>query len=153
MTALPVQTRELSVGQLAHRSGVAVSALHFYEAEGLITSRRTSGNQRRFTRDTLRRVAFIKASQRVGIPLRTIKVALDGLGERRVPNHADWARLSSRWRSDLDERIAGLEALRDRLAGCIGCGCLSLDRCALVNPDDVLGTAGPGPRNLPGSDR
>jgi MerR family redox-sensitive transcriptional activator SoxR len=122
--------------------------LHFYEDEGLISSHRTSGNQRRFARDMLRRVAFIKASQRVGIPLRTIKDALDQLGEARTPTRRDWARLSSRWREELDDRIAQLEALRDRLDGCIGCGCLSLNLCRLINPDDALGANGPGARNL-----
>jgi MerR family redox-sensitive transcriptional activator SoxR len=148
MARLPAEIHELTVGQLAARGGVAVSALHFYEAEGLVTSRRTPGNQRRYSRDTLRRVAFIKAAQRVGIPLRTIREALDQLGTTRTPTHRDWARLSSSWRADLDERIAQLQALRDRLTGCIGCGCLSLDKCQLVNPDDVLGAWGPGARNL-----
>jgi MerR family redox-sensitive transcriptional activator SoxR len=148
MAQLPAGIHELTVGQLATRSGVAVSALHFYEDEGLISSHRTSGNQRRFARDMLRRVAFIKASQRVGIPLRTIKDALDQLGEARTPTRRDWARLSSRWREELDDRIAQLEALRDRLDGCIGCGCLSLNLCRLINPDDALGANGPGARNL-----
>jgi MerR family redox-sensitive transcriptional activator SoxR len=143
-----VDVRELSVGQLSARSGVSVSALHFYEAQGLISSRRTAGNQRRYTRDTLRRVAFVRASQRVGIPLRTIKEALDQLGGRRTPTREDWARVSAAWREDLDDRIARLQQLRDRLTGCIGCGCLSIDRCRLTNPDDVLGEEGPGARNL-----
>jgi MerR family transcriptional regulator, redox-sensitive transcriptional activator SoxR len=150
MTQLPSDIRELSVGQLSARSGVAISALHFYEAQGLITSRRTAGNQRRYPRDVLRRVAFIRASQRVGIPLRTIKESLDQLVGNRTPTRPDWARLSAAWRDDLDERIAQLQRLRDRLTGCIGCGCLSLDRCQLANPDDVLGHDGPGARNLPG---
>jgi MerR family redox-sensitive transcriptional activator SoxR len=148
MAQLPADIHELTVGQLAARSGVAVSALHFYEAEGLIGSRRTPGNQRRYSRDTLRRVAFIKAAQRVGIPLRTIKDALDRLGDQRTPTRHDWARLSASWRQDLDDRIAQLQALRDRLTGCIGCGCLSIDHCRLVNPNDRLGTQGPGARNL-----
>lgn len=139
---------ELTVGQVATRSGVTVSALHFYEAEGLIRSRRTPGNQRRFSREVLRRVAFIRASQGVGIPLRRIKEALDRLPDRRTPNRRDWERLSAAWRDDLDERITGLQHLRDRLTGCIGCGCLSLGLCKLVNPDDLLGAQGPGPRNL-----
>jgi MerR family redox-sensitive transcriptional activator SoxR len=150
MAQLPFDVHELTVGQLGARSGVAVSALHFYEAQGLITSRRTSGNQRRYPRDTLRRVAFIRASQRVGIPLRTIKEALDRLGDRRTPTREDWARLSAAWRRDLDDRIAQLQRLRDRLTGCIGCGCLSIDRCGLANPNDILGADGPGPRNLLG---
>jgi MerR family transcriptional regulator, redox-sensitive transcriptional activator SoxR len=145
---IPDQARELSVGQLAERSGLAVSALHFYEAEGLISARRTSGNQRRYRREMLRRLAFIRASQRVGIPLKTIKQALDRLPNNRTPNRRDWERLSAAWRTDLDERIAQLEHLRDRLSGCIGCGCLSIDRCKLTNPDDVLGEEGPGARNL-----
>jgi MerR family redox-sensitive transcriptional activator SoxR len=148
MVQIPAEIRELSVGQLSSRSGVAVSALHFYETKGLISSRRTEGNQRRYARDTLRRVAFIKAAQEVGISLAAIKEALDQLGEDRTPSRRDWARLSAHWRRDLDERIAQLQALRERLTGCIGCGCLSIDRCRLVNPDDRLGAQGPGARNL-----
>ena len=140
--------RELSVGQVAERSGVAVSALHFYEAEGLIASRRTAGNQRRYPREVLRRVAFIKASQQVGIPLRRIKGALDRLPDSRTPTRKDWERLSAAWRDDLDDQITRLEHLRDRLSGCIGCGCLSLELCKLINPHDVLGEEGAGPRNL-----
>jgi MerR family transcriptional regulator, redox-sensitive transcriptional activator SoxR len=139
---------ELTVGELAARSGVAISALHFYEAQGLITSRRTSGNQRRYRRDTLRRVAFIRASQRVGIPLREIGEALARLGEDRTPNRHDWARLSRAWRDDLDDRIARLQRLRDGLTECIGCGCLSLDRCRLANPNDLLARDGPGAPRL-----
>jgi MerR family redox-sensitive transcriptional activator SoxR len=140
---------ELSVGQLAQRSGVAVSALHFYESKGLIHSRRTDGNQRRYPRDTLRRVAVIRAAQRVGIPLASLAQALAALPDRRTPTRADWARLSARWRGELDARIAQLTALRDSLDGCIGCGCLSLDRCQLANPADVLGARGSGPRRWP----
>ena len=139
---------ELTPGQVAQRSGVAVSALHFYEAEGLIHSRRTAGNQRRYARDTLRRVAFIRASQRVGIPLRSIKDALGTLPDGRTPTRSDWARLSRSWREDLDDRIRRLHDLRDQLDGCIGCGCLSIDRCRLYNPDDVQGREGPGARKL-----
>jgi len=139
---------ELSVGELSARSGVAVSALHFYEAQGLISSRRTAGNQRRYRRDTLRRVAFIRASQRVGIPLRQIGQALARLGGDRAPDRRDWARLSSAWRDDLDARIVRLQRLRDGLTECIGCGCLSIDRCRLANPDDILGRDGPGPRRV-----
>jgi MerR family transcriptional regulator, redox-sensitive transcriptional activator SoxR len=141
---------DLTVGQLSARSGAAVSALHFYEARGLIASRRTAGNQRRYPRHMLRRVAFIRASQRVGLPLATIKQALDQLGDSRTPTRRDWARLSAAWRDDLDARIAQLQRLRDNLTGCIGCGCLSLDTCKLANPDDRLGNDGPGARNLPG---
>jgi MerR family redox-sensitive transcriptional activator SoxR len=139
---------ELTVGQLSRRSGVAVSALHFYEAKGLISSRRTTGNQRRYTRDTLRRVAFIRFSQRVGIPLSTIRDALAELPQERTPTRDDWARLSTRWRAELDSRIDELQRLRDDLTGCIGCGCLSLQSCRLSNPGDVLGGSGPGPRRL-----
>jgi MerR family transcriptional regulator, redox-sensitive transcriptional activator SoxR len=131
-----VESHELLPGELASRAGVAVSALHFYERQGLITSRRTSGNQRRYSRDTLRRVAFIKMSHRLGIPAT--------LPTDRVATSRDWARLSAGWRSDLDDRIEHLQRLRDNLADCIGCGCLSLRSCALFNPGDVLGSEGPG---------
>jgi len=144
----PPRATDLTVGQLAARSGVAVSALRFYEEQGLISSRRTAGNQRRYPRATLRRVAFIRVSQRVGIPLSRIADALAGLPASRTPTAADWARLSAQWRADLDERIGQLQRLRDRLTGCIGCGCLSLSTCQLANPDDALGGHGPGPRNL-----
>jgi MerR family transcriptional regulator, redox-sensitive transcriptional activator SoxR len=147
---LPADIHELTVGQLSARSGAAISALHFYEARGLIASRRTAGNQRRYPRHMLRRVAFIRASQRVGLPLATIKQALDQLGDSRAPTRSDWARLSAAWRDDLDARIAQLQRLRDSLTGCIGCGCLSLDTCQLANPGDRLGNDGPGARNLPG---
>lgn len=139
---------ELTVGQVAERSGVSISALHFYEAEGLIHSRRTAGNQRRYPREALRRVAFIRASQGVGISLRRIRDALDRLPDGRTPSRRDWERLSAAWRDDLDDRILRLQHLRDRLTGCIGCGCLSLGLCKLINPADVLGEQGPGPRNL-----
>jgi MerR family transcriptional regulator, redox-sensitive transcriptional activator SoxR len=139
---------ELTPGELSHRSGVAVSALHFYEREGLIISRRTSGNQRRYARETLRRVAFIRMSQRLGIPLARIREALATLPANRVPTSKDWARLSAGWRSDLDERIVHLQRLRDNLTGCIGCGCLSLKTCLLTNPGDVLGQRGPGAAKL-----
>lgn len=145
---VPPHASELTVGQLAARSGVAVSALRFYEEQGLISARRTAGNQRRYPRATLRRVAFIRASQRVGIPLSRIADALAGLPANRTPTVGDWARLSAQWRADLEERISQLQRLRDRLTGCIGCGCLSLRICQLVNPDDSLGRGGPGARNL-----
>jgi MerR family redox-sensitive transcriptional activator SoxR len=141
-------SRELTVGQLAERSGVAVSALHFYETKGLISSRRTAGNQRRYSRDTLRRVAFVRLAQRLGIPLKTIKDALAELPEERTPTRDDWARLSAAWRRELDDRIEQLQRLRDDLTDCIGCGCLSLDRCALANPYDRLGAEGPGARRI-----
>jgi MerR family redox-sensitive transcriptional activator SoxR len=135
---------ELTPGDMAVRSGVAVSALHFYEREGLITSRRTAGNQRRYARETLRRVAFIRMSQRLGIPLARIRDALADLPSDRVPNSKDWARLSDGWRQDLDDRILHLQRLRDNLSGCIGCGCLSLKTCTLSNPGDMLAEQGPG---------
>jgi MerR family redox-sensitive transcriptional activator SoxR len=139
---------ELTPGQLAERSGVAVSTLHFYEREGLVQSRRTTGNQRRYSRDTLRRVAFIRTSQRVGVPLADIRAALDTLPQGRTPTKRDWARLSRGWRTELDRRIEQLERLRDTLDQCIGCGCLSLRSCRLNNRDDVLGEDGCGPRIL-----
>ncbi len=139
MPQIPEKIHELTVGQLAARSGAAVSALHFYESKGLIASTRTSGNQRRYSRDALRRVAFVRAAQRVGIPLATIRDALAELPEERTPNHEDWARLSGAWRKELDERITQLHRLRDHLTDCIGCGCLSLETCVLSNPDDVIG--------------
>ena len=136
---------ELLPGELAERAGVAISALHFYEREGLITSRRTSGNQRRYNRDVRRRVAFIRMSQRLGIPLARVREALATLPTDRVPTSKDWARLSAGWRADLDDRILHLQRLRDNLADCIGCGCLSLRSCALSNPGDALAEQGPGP--------
>jgi MerR family redox-sensitive transcriptional activator SoxR len=148
---LPMNVRELTVGQLAARSGVAVSALHFYEAKGLIRSRRTAGNQRRYPRDTLRRVAFVRVSQRVGMPLAAIRQALAELPDERTPTRDDWARLSEAWRAELDARIATLVRLRDELTGCIGCGCLSLQNCRLSNPGDRLGADGPGPRMFEGA--
>jgi MerR family redox-sensitive transcriptional activator SoxR len=141
---------ELTVGQLSARSGVAVSALHFYEAQGLISSRRTAGNQRRYDRDMLRRVAFIRVSQRVGMPLSRIREALTMLPAERTPTRQDWARLSASWRTDLDARIDQLQRLRNDLTECIGCGCLSLQRCRLSNPGDVVGAEGPGPRRFGG---
>ena len=143
-----METHELAPGELAQRAGVAVSTLHFYEREGLISSRRTSGNQRRYSRDTLRRVAFIRMSQRLGIPLARVRVALATLPTDRVPTSKDWARLSAGWRQDLDDRILHLERLRDNLAQCIGCGCLSLKNCMLTNPGDVLAQNGPGAARL-----
>jgi len=139
---------ELTPKELADRGGVAISALHFYERKGLIHSRRTSGNQRRYPREMLRRVAFIRISQRVGIPLARIHAALETLPSGRAPNREDWAKLSALWRADLDARIDQLVRLRDDLSDCIGCGCLSLDRCALSNPRDMLGQQGPGARRL-----
>jgi MerR family redox-sensitive transcriptional activator SoxR len=148
MTKPPFDVKELTVGQVATRSGIAVTALHFYEEKGLIHSRRTTGNQRRYSRDTLRRVSFIRVAQRVGIPLRMVGEALAGLPEGRTPTREDWARLSAGWRAELDTRIDQLTRLRDTLSDCIGCGCLSIDRCVLRNPDDRLGDEGTGPRRL-----
>jgi MerR family redox-sensitive transcriptional activator SoxR len=145
--------RELSVGEVARRSGVAVSALHFYESKGLIKSHRTGGNQRRYGRDVLRRVAVIKVAQRLGIPLATIGAALRTLPEGRTPTAADWRGLSEHWRADLDARIAKLTRLRDSLDQCIGCGCLSVETCPLRNPADALGEAGSGPRLLDPEER
>lgn len=145
---------EWSVGQVAERSGLSVSALHFYEREGLITSTRNEGNQRRYSRDTLRRLAFIRASQRVGIPLATIKEALDALPKQRTPREDDWAALSKVWKVRLESQIEELIRLRDDLTNCIGCGCLSFKRCLLVNPGDQMAMEGPGPRRLlPGTPR
>ncbi|WP_396398015.1 redox-sensitive transcriptional activator SoxR [Kocuria kalidii] len=135
---------ELSVGQLAARSGLSVSALHFYERQGLIGSRRTSGNQRRYPRSVLRRVAVVRAAQQAGIPLATVAAAFEHLPHDGVPDQSDWQELSGAWRDEIEARIAQLEHLRDRLDGCIGCGCLSLSACSLINPDDRLGAAGPG---------
>jgi MerR family redox-sensitive transcriptional activator SoxR len=140
--------REFSVGEVAARSGVAVSALHFYEARGLIRSNRTRGNQRRYGGDVLRRVAVIKVAQEVGISLADIAAAMASLPEGRTPTRKDWAALSDGWRMDLDHRIRQLEALRDGLDDCIGCGCLSLTRCKLLNREDRLAAEGPGARRL-----
>ncbi len=145
---------ELAIGQVADRAGVAVSALHFYERNGLITSTRNAGNQRRYARDTLRRVAFIRASQRVGIPLADIRDALEALPQQRTPNADDWAELAERWRARLDEGIDQLTRLRDDLTNCVGCGCLSLTTCHLTNRFDAMSREGPGARRLlPGTPR
>jgi MerR family redox-sensitive transcriptional activator SoxR len=140
--------RDWSVGQVAERSGISVSALHFYEREGLISSTRNEGNQRRFGRETLRRLAFIRASQSVGIPLADIRAALDALPQQRTPREDDWSVLAEEWRDLLDARIELLERLRNDLTSCIGCGCLSFERCKLVNPADTLAAEGPGARRL-----
>lgn len=143
-----MSSTELTVGELARRAGVAVSTLHFYEAKGLITSRRTAGNQRRFTRDTLRRIAFVRIGQRVGIPLGTLADVLGRLPEGRVPTRADWAELSESWQAELDARIEQLQQIRNDFTDCVGCGCLSLDRCSLANTNDRLASHGSGPRRL-----
>ena len=139
---------ELTIGELAARSGVAPSALRFYEAQGLIVARRTSGNQRRYHRAILRRIALIQAGRTAGIPLERIRAALETLPAHRTPTRRDWERLSRGWRDDLDRRIATLQALRSRLTTCIGCGCLSIDACGLLNPDDEAGKAGSGAHYL-----
>ncbi|TCP05929.1 redox-sensitive transcriptional activator SoxR [Caldimonas thermodepolymerans] len=136
----------LTVGEVAARSGVAPSALRFYEDKGLIRSHRSAGNQRRYPREVLRRVAVIKVAQRLGIPLATIAEVLHGLPEHRTPTAADWRRLSAQWKRELDARIDCLTKLRDQLDQCIGCGCLSLRECPLRNPGDRLGAYGPGAR-------
>lgn len=143
----------LSIGEVATRTGVSPSALRFYEAEGLLTSTRTSGGQRRYPRAALRRIAFVRVAQRVGLSLEEIRQALGTLPESRTPTKQDWARLSVSWRSRLDEQIALLERLRDELTSCIGCGCLSLRACTLYNPSDSAATLGTGPRYLLANER
>ncbi|HLY17129.1 MAG TPA: redox-sensitive transcriptional activator SoxR [Bryobacteraceae bacterium] len=138
----------LSVGEVAGRSGVAVSTLHFYESAGLIRSWRNAGNQRRYAREVLRRVAVIRVAQRAGISLADIRDALKALPNERTPTSDDWKKLSARWRADLDDRIQRLMRLRNQLDGCIGCGCLSLGVCPLRNPADKCAKLGPGPQYL-----
>ncbi len=140
----------IAIGELAKRSGVAASALRFYEDEGLIVSGRTESGRRQYKRETLRRVAFILAAQRVGLSLMEIRDALATLPERRTPTVDDWARLSRRWRPLLEAKIASMTQLRDQLNACIGCGCLSLKRCALYNPNDIAQSRGSGARYLLG---
>jgi MerR family redox-sensitive transcriptional activator SoxR len=142
--------QELTIGEVADRAGVTSSALRFYEAEGLIASARTSGGQRRYHRDVLRRIAFVRAAQTVGLSLTEIKAALATLPRSRTPTKKDWERLSRGWRPRLDERIAELVRVRDELTSCIGCGCLSLRACALYNPADRAAGRGAGPRYLLG---
>lgn len=134
-----------TVGRVAQRSGVRVSALHFYESKGLIHSQRNAGNQRRYSADVLRRIAVIKAAQRLGISLESIGEAFASLPEKRTPTQKDWERLSAQWKGQLDARIAYLERLRDSLTGCIGCGCLSMKNCPLYNAEDHLGQGHAGP--------
>ncbi|EXL10524.1 redox-sensitive transcriptional activator SoxR [Aquamicrobium defluvii] len=138
----------LTVGEVARRSGIAVSTVHFYEARGLIEGWRTEGNQRRYHRAVLRRIAIIRIAQRAGIPLARIREALADLPHDHVPNARDWQKFTDEWRAMLDDRITRLLQLRDQIASCIGCGCLSLEDCPLRNPDDRLGEKGPGPRRL-----
>ncbi len=146
----PELSKLLSVGEIAARSGVAVSAIHFYEAKGLIHSVRNAGNQRQFARAELRRVAIVKVAQRAGISLTEIREALSTLPIDRAVSARDWARLSRKWKDDLEQRIHRLTALRDQLGSCIGCGCLSMGTCPLWNPHDQLGEEGPGPRLIEG---
>jgi MerR family redox-sensitive transcriptional activator SoxR len=141
---------ELSIGEVAERSGVAPSALRFYERRGLIASTRTDGNQRRYDRAVLRRIALLQAGRAAGISLVEIREALAGLPTSRTPSRRDWERLSNRWREDLDARIETLQALRERLTTCIGCGCLSIDKCELLNPDDEAARRGAGAHYLRG---
>jgi MerR family redox-sensitive transcriptional activator SoxR len=150
MRGMPGPAETLSIGEVAARTGVSVSALRFYEAEGMVAPTRSAGGQRRFPRDALRRIAFIRVAQRVGLTLDEIRSALATLPEQRTPTAADWARLSRAWKSYLDERIHLLEGLRDELSSCIGCGCLSLQACKLYNPDDRARALGQGPRYLLG---
>jgi MerR family redox-sensitive transcriptional activator SoxR len=139
----------LTIGDVAQRSGFPQSALRFYEREGLLHTTRTSGGQRRYERSVLRRLAFIRAARTIGVGLDEVREALDQLPDGRTPTKADWTRLSRAWRGRLDEQITALEALRDRLDSCIGCGCLSLARCRFTNPNDQAATLGPGARMLP----
>jgi len=145
---------ELTIGELSERSGIATSAIRFYEDRGLVSARRTTGNQRRYERATLRRLAFIRTAQRVGLSLEEIGAALATLPDARVPTKADWTRLSQAWRPRLDEQIERITRLRDQLDSCIGCGCLSMKTCALSNPGDLAAAYGPGPVYLePGGRR
>ena len=141
---------ELTIGELSERSGIATSAIRYYEERGLVRSRRTTGNQRRYERPMLRRLAFIRTAQRVGLSLEEVEDALATLPSNRTPTKADWTRLSRGWRPRLEAQIAQLERLRDTLDSCIGCGCLSLKRCSLNNPGDVVAPRGPGPVFLDG---
>lgn len=139
---------ELTVGEVAARCGVAVSAIHFYESKGLIRSWRNQGNQRRYPREVLRRVSIVKVAQRLGISLQSIKEALDTLPKGRTPTAQDWKKLSARWHGELEERITKLQRLRNQLTSCIGCGCLSMGDCPLRNPSDELAEKGAGPQLL-----
>jgi MerR family redox-sensitive transcriptional activator SoxR len=141
----------ITIGELAERTGVATSAIRFYESRGLITAERTDGNQRRFRRGDIRAVSVIRAAQAVGLSLEEVGGALRALPEGKVPTARDWERMSRRWRRQLDDRIAALERLRDDLSACIGCGCLSMERCALFNQDDIARKLGNGPRYLLGN--
>jgi MerR family redox-sensitive transcriptional activator SoxR len=147
MTA-PSSRDRLSIGELAARSGIAHSALRYYEELGLIHAERTAGGRRHYARQTLRRLAFVKAAQTVGLSLEEARDAMAGLPIERSPTLADWRPVATAWQARIDEQIADLQQLRARLTGCVGCGCLSVTKCALYNPDDVRGQEGPGPRHI-----
>ncbi len=138
----------LTIGEMSRRTGVAVSALRFYESLGLIAAVRTVGNQRRFARHMLRRVSLIAVAKNLGVPLANVQEALASVPLDTTPSHADWQRASRAWKRQLEERRRGLERLEHELTGCIGCGCLSMKACALLNPGDALAATGPGPRRL-----
>lgn len=139
---------EIGIGRLAERTGLTVSAIRFYESKGLVTAARNAGGQRRFARSDIRKLSFVMIAQQLGFTLAEIRRQLDSLPQGRPPTQRDWSRMSRGFRADLDRRIAGLQRLRDRLDGCIGCGCLSLRKCSLYNPDDRAGLHGPGPHHL-----
>lgn len=140
----------LTIGSVASRTGLAVSAIRFYEEHGLVTSERASSGHRRFERSVIRRLSFIRICQKLGYSLNEIRAQLEHLPAGRAPTEADWTRMATAFRSEIDERIAGLEQLREKVDGCIGCGCLSLERCSIWNSDDVAASYGPGPRWLVG---
>ena len=139
---------ELTIGALSERTGVATSALRYYEEEGLVTATRSPAGQRRYIRDTIRRVSFIRAAQEAGLSLAEVKESLEAMPGKRTPTAKDWDALAESWRPRIDAQIRMLERLRDRLNGCIGCGCLSMDLCRMLNPDDTVATRGPGPRYI-----
>jgi len=143
-----VGTHTLTIGDVSQRTGAATSALRFYEDQGLIHAERTPGGQRRYAREVIRRVSFIRIAQQVGLTLGEIGEFMKSLPHQRTPDREDWSTVAASWQSRLDEQIHLLERLKDRVGGCIGCGCLSLDTCPLHNPGDVLGAEGPGPRLL-----
>ena len=142
----------LTIGEMSRRTGVAPSALHFYEGLGLIASTRTTGNQRRYARHMLRRVSLIAVAKRLGIPLSDVQDAFADVPLTQTPSHEDWQRASRRWKRELEKRREGIERLERELTGCIGCGCLSMKACGLLNPDDALGSQGAGPRRLSGDE-
>lgn len=140
--------KELSIGQVAHRTGVAVSAIRYYEAEGLLRSERNSGGQRRFQRAAIRRISFVLAAQKFGFSIARIRELLSELPDNRTPNEDDWRKIASEFRAELDAKIASLEKLRDNLDGCIGCGCLSMKKCGIYNAEDKVAASGTGPQLL-----